>query len=114
MNKLKLFFQNLVFTESSAPFAFFVLCFLSFGLLIPNLGFYMDDWHYVFYAKLKGIDSLQEMLLYDSRPGATWLYILAFNFLGFNVFYWHIFNFMLILITVIMYWLLIRMFWKEV
>ncbi|MFN3491988.1 MAG: hypothetical protein ACK40V_07185, partial [Anaerolineales bacterium] len=64
MNKIKTYLQNLVFTELSAPIAFFILCILNFGLLIPNLGFYMDDWHYVFYANLKGFESLPELLLY--------------------------------------------------
>lgn len=113
MNRVKTFFQNLAFSESSAPIAFLVLSVLSFGLLIPNLGFYMDDWPYVFYAKLMGIDSLQEMLTYDSRPNAAWLYMLAFRLLGVNPLAWHIFTFSLIALTTYTYWFFLRTLWKD-
>lgn len=113
MNKIKTYLQNLVFTESSAPIAFFVLCILNFGLLIPNLGFYMDDWHYVFYAKLKGIESLPELLLYDSRPNAAWLYTFAFRLLGFNPLAWHIFALLSRLLTVCVFWIFLRTLWPD-
>jgi hypothetical protein len=113
MNKFNAYLQNLVFTESSAPIAFFVLCILNFGLLIPNLGFYMDDWHYVFYAKLKGIESLSELLLYDSRPNAAWLYTFAFRLLGFNPIAWHIFALLSRFLTVCAFWIFLRTLWHE-
>lgn len=104
---------NREFTESNAPLAFFILCFLSFGLLIPRLGFYMDDWPYVFYAKIKGIDSLREMLVYDSRPNAAWLYMLAFRLLGFRPAAWHIFALMMRFAAVTAFWLSLRAIWRE-
>lgn len=113
MHKIKTFFQNIVFTEASAPIAFFVLCVLNFGLLIPNLGFYMDDWHYVFYSKLKGIGSLGEMLTYDSRPGAAWFYIFIFHLIGFNPIKWHLFNFLLVFSTTLSFWFFLKSFWEE-
>lgn len=113
MNKLKLYFQNLVFSESSAPVAFFILCILNFGLLIPSLGFYMDDWHYVFYANRKGIESLSELLLYDSRPYAAWLYIFAFRLLGFNPLAWHVFALLSRFLTVCAFWIFLRTLWHD-
>ncbi len=113
MNRVKTFFQNLAFSESSAPIAFLVLSILSFGLLIPNLGFYMDDWPYVFYAKLMGIDSLREMLTYDSRPNAAWLYMLAFRLLGFSPIAWHVASLLMRFATVVTFWLFLRLMWRE-
>jgi hypothetical protein len=108
MNKAKSFLQKISFSESSAPVALFVLCALSFGLLVPRLGFYMDDWHYVFYARTLGAHSLSEMLTYDSRPGAAWLYTLAFTILGSASLNWQVFNFLLVCGAAITYWLLLR------
>lgn len=113
MNKIKSYFKNLSFSEKSIPVVLFILCTISFGLLIPKLGFYMDDWQYVFYANLKGVDSLAEMLTYDSRPGATWLYMSVFQILGVNRLAWHVLNFVLILLTAITYWMLIRFIWEH-
>lgn len=109
MSRIRTFLQS----DNSAPLAFLALCILSFGLLIPNLGFYMDDWHYVFYAKLLGIDSLRDMLTYDSRPNAAWLYILAFRLLGTSPLAWHIFTLILIVAATWTYWIFLRTLWKD-
>ncbi|MBK8781811.1 MAG: hypothetical protein IPO22_08360 [Anaerolineales bacterium] len=113
MDKVRSFFQRFVFTEKSAPLAFLVTCIFSFGLLIPSLGFYMDDWPYVFYAKLKGIDSLREMLIFDSRPNAAWLYMLGFNLLGFKPMAWHIAALLMRWGTVILIWMIFKSLWPE-
>jgi hypothetical protein len=113
MKRIRSFYQKLSFTEKSAPLAFLAACILGFGLLIPSLGFYMDDWAYVFYSNLKGIDSLREMLAYDSRPIAAWLYILGFRVLGFSPLAWHFLTFILIVGTVITYWIFLRLIWTE-
>jgi hypothetical protein len=113
MNRVKSFLLKFSFSESSAPIAFFILCVLSFGLLIPRLGFYMDDWPYVFYARLMGIHSLREMLAYDSRPNAAWLYISAFRLLGFNPIAWHVFALSMRFATVVTFWLFLRAMWRD-
>lgn len=110
MDKIKAFLQR---SEAGAPVAFLTLCVLSFGLLIPRLGFYMDDWPYVFYANLKGVDSLREMLVYDSRPNAAWLYISAFRVLGFSPIAWHVFALTMRFGAVVSFWLFLRSVWRE-
>jgi len=113
MKKVVSFFQRVTFSEMSAPLIFLVICILSFGLLIPRLGFYMDDWPYVFYAKLKGIDSLREMLVFDSRPNAAWLYMLGFSLLGFKPMVWHIAALLMRWGTVVLFWMILRAMWPE-
>lgn len=112
MNRVKTFFKNQAASESGTPIAFLVLSILSFGLLIPNLGFYMDDWHYIFYARSLGVESLQEMLTYDSRPNAGWLYILCFRLMGTNPLAWHVFKFILITSATWTYWIFLRTLWR--
>lgn len=113
MKKIQAYFQHLSFTEKSAPVALFFTCIAAFGLLIPRLGFYMDDWPYVFYANLKGIDSLREMLFYDSRPNAAWLYMSAFRLLGFSPLAWHLFALTMRFATVIAFYIFLRTMWRE-
>jgi hypothetical protein len=105
--------QNITFTEKSAPLAFLAACILGFGLMAPSLGFYMDDWPYVFYAYNKGVESLREMLLYDSRPYAAWLYILAFKVLGFKPLYWHIAALLMRWLTVVLFWKILTAIWPQ-
>ncbi len=73
----------------------------------------MDDWAYVFYANLKGVNSLQEMLTYDSRPYAAWLYMLGFNILGFKPIAWHTMSLLMHWGIVLLLWLLIRAIWPN-
>ncbi len=113
MDRIQSFFQKLSFTEKSAPLALLAACILGFGLLIPSLGFYMDDWPYVFYAYNKGIESLREMLLYDSRPYAAWLYSLAFKILGFKPIYWHIAALLMRWTTVVLLWKTLSAIWPQ-
>ncbi len=105
--------RQITFDEKSAPLAFLAACLFAFGLLIPNLGFYMDDWPYVFYAFNKGIPSLGEMLIYDSRPNAAWLYMLGFRILGFTPLAWHIASLLMRWLTVTLMWILLRAIWQE-
>jgi hypothetical protein len=104
--------KEFLVSEKSVPAALFIVCVLSYGLLIPQLGYYMDDWPYVFYAFNKGISSLNEMLLYDSRPYAGWLYTLAFKFLGFRPAAWHISSLVMHWATSVLIWLLFRKIWE--
>lgn len=113
MQKVKAFFQQLTFSEKSIPVVIFIITLLGFGLIIPSLGFYMDDWHYVFYARSLGIESLQEMLTYDSRPNAGWLYMLGFRLLGSEPFAWHGFTYVLVFTAAWTYWLFLKALWKE-
>jgi hypothetical protein len=113
MENLQSRLQKISFTEKSAPLAFLIACILGFGLLIPKLGFYMDDWPYVFYAYNKGIESLREMLLYDSRPYAAWLYIFAFKVLGFKPMYWHVMALLMRWLTVVSLWKILITIWTK-
>ena len=113
MNSIRSYLKQASYTEKSVPLALLVACIIGFGIMIPTLGFYMDDWPYVFYAFNKGIGSLSEMLLYDSRPYAAWLYILAFKILGFKPLYWHIAALLLRWLTVVLLWKTLTAIWPK-
>jgi hypothetical protein len=49
------------------PLAFLLLLLLSFGLMIPWLGFYWDDWPIVLAKKLQGVGVFWEYYG-DERP----------------------------------------------
>jgi hypothetical protein len=111
MKKIQSLFQNLSFTEGSTSLAFLAVAILGFGLLAPTLGFYQDDWPYIYYAFNKGIPGLGEELYYDSRPNAAWLYIGAFYLLGFRPIAWHIAALVLKWLAATMLWFLFKRIW---
>lgn len=101
------------FQEKYTPIAFLILTVLGFGLIANRLGFYQDDWPYIFYAFNKGIPSLAQELYYDSRPNAAWLYIGLFNLLGFKPVLWHITALILRWLTATSLWYFLKRIWPE-
>jgi hypothetical protein len=103
--------QRIRFTEKSAPFALLAAMLLAFGLMIPWLGFYQDDWHHVYYAYARGVGSLWELLNYDGRPFAAWVYVLGFSVLGFKPIAWQISTLLLRWLTVSFIWGIFEQIW---
>lgn len=111
MNKIRSLYRQFHLPEKFTPLAFLLVCVLSFGLLANRLGFYQDDWPYIFYAFNKGIPSLAQELYYDSRPNAAWLYIGLFYLLGFKPVLWHMLAVILRWLTATVLWYLFRRIW---
>src|SRR5688500_11996050 len=111
MKKIQDNFQKIIFEEKFTPLAFLVLAFVAFGLLANELGYYQDDWPYVFYAFNKGIPSLTEELFYDCRPNASLLYISLFFILGFKLIVWHLTAVIFRWLTATFLWYFLRQLW---
>ena len=85
---------------------------LAFGLQIPWLGFYQDDWQFVFYAA-NGASGLRDLMSHTGRPFATFFYIPAFSILGFQPQSWHIFELALRSATVLVFWRIFESLWPK-
>ncbi|MGH2582041.1 MAG: hypothetical protein ACRDFQ_04000 [Anaerolineales bacterium] len=70
------------------PFGFLAVCVLAFGLFIPQLGFYYDDWPTVLYTYTNDTEGLINHFSYD-RPYSVWAYYIIGRF-GTNPLVWHI------------------------
>ncbi len=108
MKNIRATLINLKFPEYLMPLAFLVIAILGFGLLANRLGYYQDDWPYIFYAFNKGIPSLTIEMYYDSRPNAAWMYISLFKLLGFNPLAWHITALLTRWLTATMLWYFLK------
>lgn len=96
-------FKNLVgFAERNKPIAMILAGFLGFGLLIPWLGFYQDDWHFIHYGSAAGARGMLEFLTMDGRPTASWVYATLYPLLGFSPLPWHVLSLTLRLVTVLL------------
>ncbi len=63
-------------SERLGPYLLLIVCFLAFGLFIPFLGFYWDDWPTIFYTFNNRISQLINHFSYD-RPFSVWAYWLV-------------------------------------
>jgi len=78
----------------------------------PGLGFYQDDWHFIYYAN-RGLAKLWELSAYDNRPFASWPYIAGFATLGFRPFAWQIAGILVRWLTTVAFWLFFRALWPQ-
>lgn len=90
----------------------FIVCVLAFGILLPSLGFYWDDWPVIYLAKAMGTDGYSDFYQYD-RPFSAWTYILFIPLLGVEPIKWHIFTLLLRFLTVILFYYVIKTIWPE-
>ncbi|MBI5935865.1 MAG: hypothetical protein HY867_19340 [Chloroflexi bacterium] len=75
---------------------------LAFGLLIPSLGLFQDDWHFIHYGSAAGARGMLEFLTMDGRPTAAWVYATLYPLLGFSPLRWHVLSLTLRLVTVLL------------
>lgn len=61
------------------PLLLLFVCFVAFGLFIPFLGFYWDDWPTIFYTYNQRLGQLVTHFSYD-RPFSVWAYWLVGQF----------------------------------
>ncbi|HSV85472.1 MAG TPA: hypothetical protein VLH85_02785, partial [Levilinea sp.] len=100
------------FQRYSFPVALLGLLVLAFGLLIPTLGFYWDDWPVLITHRLLGNQGLWEFYTYD-RPVSAWTYVVTLPVLGYSPLPWHIFTLLLRWATCLGLWLALRGIWPK-
>lgn len=100
--------------EKYLPFPLFqtLIAILAFGLLIPQLGFYWDDWPMIFLAEQGSAELLREFYSYI-RPLSFWTYSVTFPILGVTPLHWHIFLLALRILTAVQLWLTLRLLWPR-
>ncbi len=104
--------KHLVFSKKTIPFAFLLTAVLSYGLLIPWLGFYWDDWPAVLVSWVKGAAGYPAFLGVD-RPLSAWIYMLTTPILGQNPLVWQIFSLLARWICVLSFWWMLRLLWPD-
>ncbi len=83
-----------IFTDRYAPLFLLLITILGFGLLLPWLGFYWDDWAKISVARLGRLGDYARYYAED-RPLSAWTHILFTPLLGTTPLPWHIFTLLL-------------------
>ncbi len=88
-----------------------VVAALTYGILIPQLGFYRDDWYMLWAGQSPGgLTAITRLFLTD-RPLIGWVYALIFKFIGTNVLWWQLFGLVLKILTGLSALWLLRLIW---
>lgn len=85
---------NKKFRYWTVPLALLALCIVGFGLLLPRLGFYWDDWAKILVSRIFGLEGYWEYYAED-RPISGWTHIFLTPILGNAPLNWQIFAFLM-------------------
>jgi hypothetical protein len=101
-----------VFQPGAFPLALLVLCILSFGLLIPRLGFYWDDWPMITTIRLQGLSAFWDFYR-GERPFSAWTLYASAPFLGTNPLSWHLYTLGVRWLATVAMWWTLRGLWPQ-
>lgn len=107
------FAKRIWLDEKSVPWALLAACILAFGLLTPGLGYYQDDWNVVYYHYRYGPRGILELMQYDGRPFASWIYLAGFALLGYKPLAWQVAALLMRWLSVVTAWGIFRSLWPR-
>ena len=98
-------------SEKSTPIRLGVLLALAFGILIPWLGFYWDDWPLAWFTHVLGPEGFIGFA--PQRPFSGILYYLSSFFLGTRPLAWHLYALLWRWISAALFWWVLRQLWPD-
>ncbi len=105
-------FQSLKFPAWTVPVALLVICVASFGLLLPQLGFYWDDWAKISVHTFFGLQGYWAYYAED-RPYSGWTHIVFTYLLGDAPLGWQILDLILRWLSAVGMWWCLRLLWPR-
>jgi hypothetical protein len=109
---MRRFLSRFSLNERAVPVALLLVTVVSFGLLIPWLGFYWDDWPVIYLTQTQGTSGFWDFYQYD-RPFSGWTYIVFAPLLGTSPLAWQIFTLLLRWLTAVLVWASLREIWPH-
>jgi hypothetical protein len=104
-------FQRL-FQDYSVPIVLLLVALVTYGVFLPWLGFYWDDWPVLMMYKFFGTSAYAGFYSYD-RPFSFWTYLVTIPVLGLNPIAWQLFGIFLRWLTALFIWLSLKLLWPD-
>lgn len=105
-------FLNRLTKTKHVPFVILVFLIASFGILIPSLGYYWDDWPMIWLGHLTGTSGYIDALAGD-RPFLAGIYLLTTSVLNAAPISWQILALLSRWLTVVTLWWALKKLWPE-
>jgi len=103
--------KNRSFSEKSVPWVLLAASVLAFGIFLPQLGYYQDDWTFVYNHYIFGDAGVIDFMNFDGRPYTVWIFILGFKLLGYKPLAWQVASLILKWLTATFLWATFRIIW---
>jgi len=112
MHSINLRYLSIKNTSWLAPFSLFCVTFLAYGIYIPWLGLYGDDWLYLWNYHLLGSQGFVNFVAYD-RPFSAWIYIISTAIIGEHIWGYHVLALFLRFLDVLALWWVLSLIWPR-
>ena len=89
-----------------------IVTIITFGILIPVLGYYRDDWYVMWTGHARGIFDVGTLFTFD-RPIMGYFYKMVYRVLGETPIFWHLYAMGLKIAGAILVFWILRMIWPE-
>ena len=96
----------------AVPLGLLVICVLAYGLLIPTLGYYWDDWPYAWINHMYGPGGYPEFVALD-RPYSAWIFMALTSVFGEQPLGYHLSSLLLFWLCAVLFWRLLRLIWPD-
>ncbi len=90
----------------------FLTTLITYGVSIPNLGYYHDDWFVLWSGQARGADSLIPLFSTD-RPFMGVVYSVVYRLLGDSIIGWHLYALLWRFIGGLAFFWILRLVWPE-
>jgi hypothetical protein len=104
--------KKLFSSERFVPLTLLISCIICYGILIPWLGFYWDDWVYIWFTKTLGATGFVDVFSHD-RPFLAILYSINLPLLGSNPIVWQIAALIWRWLATLAFWKCLRLLWPS-
>lgn len=104
--------KELINSRFAAPLILLVICVLAYGLMIPSLGYYWDDWPYAWSNHVFGPGGYPDYVALD-RPYSAWIFMGLATVFGEQPLGYHISALLLYWACAVLFWWLIKIVWTN-
>ncbi len=100
------------FSERSIPLLFLIVTIVSYGLLLPLIGFYWDDWPFAWIAKFLGPQEFLPAFV-GVRPFLGPIFFVTTSLIPPVPIYWQIFALIIRFLSALSVWFVIKQVWPN-
>jgi hypothetical protein len=98
--------------DRSTPFTFLIITIIAYGLLLPQMGFYWDDWPFIWIAKFLGPAEFLPAFA-NVRPFLGPIFYVTTSLIPPVPLYWQVFMLVIRFISGLLAWFVFRQVWPH-
>ncbi len=109
---MRLMNRREIVRSAATPLVLLAACGLAFGITIPWLGLYADDWPFIYVNHIAGLHGVVDFISWV-RPVAAWVFAAAAAMIGTHFWLYHLLLLLLRWVDSLLFWRVLRRVWPS-